>query len=745
MEILYIVIISILFLLSSFLLILNARKKKIQTEKQFDYNNIIQKNTQTMLFDNDGMLLSTSPDNENQTHLISIKTGEHISSFTRFKKLDRYFESCKKFKKTISIKLIEEQENEVGRRHDLIFSPFLKNNELVGVFIISQELISHNKEKIHLSHQKDLEEQRNYALRQVDEIEAQKSELELAFKKSSKHHIMLQKALRLIETQKSELENALDVINNQKLALEKANKEIKESSRLKEIFLANTSHEIRTPLNAIIGFTNLLFNTSLNETQTKYIENIRASGNNLLVVIKDILDFSKIESGKLTLEQIEFDFKNLIVHTINTLSVKSKEKNIIIKHEISNDIPDIIIGDPVRLNQILINLLGNALKFTQDYGKVRIIATLGHPVDDKIKILFKIEDNGIGIPKDKLQYIFQSFTQGESNTTRKYGGTGLGLSIVKQLIELQEGEISVESEVNNGTSFTFYVLLKEGINNMVPHVKRRKNKINDESIKSLSILLVEDNIINQQLAYDTITSWNKNIIIEVAENGLIAVNKVKEKKFDLVLMDIQMPEMDGHEATCEIRKLPTPKCNIPIIAMTAHALKNEKENCINKGMDDYISKPFDPEELFTKILYYGSNKKQSDDESISISEGIKTNANDEKYNYISLDSLEKIYQNNYEKIVKIVGMCYDSIPNEIKEIEDCLNSGDFDAVKNKAHSLKPKFGYLGMFEMQENAKKIELMSRESENSEEILKLLIDIKKYWIKASKEIKIIIESNN
>ncbi len=743
MEVIYIVITSLLFLLIIILLVFLVIKNKTLTNVPFDYNNIIQKNTQALFFDTEGLLLSTSPSVENQSHLISLKLGEHVSSFTRFESIDRYFESCKKFKKTISIKLIEEQENEIGRRHDLIFTPFLKNNELVGIFIISQEVVSHNKEKMHFAHQKKLEDQRNYALKQVDEIGAQKSELELAFKKSSKHHIMLQKALRQIETQKSELESALDIINNQKLELEKANKEIKEGSKLKEIFLANTSHEIRTPLNAIIGFTNLLFDTSLDKTQTKYIDNIRASGDNLLVVIKDILDFSKIESGKLTLEQIEFDFKNLIIHTINTLSVKSREKNIIIKHEISNDIPKVIIGDPVRLNQILINLLGNAIKFTQENGTVRLVTTLGQPVGDEIKILFKIEDNGIGIPKDKLNYIFQSFTQGESNTTRKYGGTGLGLSIVKQLIELQKGEISVDSEVNKGTSFTFYILLKEGVNKKISHIKHKKSIVDNKSIKTLNILLVEDNIINQQLAYDTIISWNKDIKIEVAENGLIALNKVKDKKFDLVLMDIQMPEMDGHEATCEIRKLPEPKCNIPIIAMTAHALKNEKENCIEKGMDDYISKPFDPEELFTKIVYYGSDKKLDNGATISSRQDESVLSNHE-YTYISLSSLEKIYQNNTEKIVKIVGMCFNSIPNEIKGIEDSIKKGNFESVKNKAHSLKPKFGYLGMMQMQENAKNIELISRDSKATNELLILLAEIKEYWIKASEELKLILENN-
>lgn len=461
-----------------------------------------------------------------------------------------------------------------------------------------------------------------------------------------------------------------------------------------------------------------------------------------MVVIKDILDFSKIESGKLTLEQIDFDFKNLITHTINTLSVKSKEKNLEISEDISDDIPKIINGDPVRLNQILINLLGNAMKFTPELGKVKLIARLGQPEGDKLKLLFKVEDNGIGIPKDKLQHIFQSFTQGESNTTRKYGGTGLGLSIVKQLIELQEGEITVDSEVNVGTSFTFYILLSKELKE-AGTVPVHQKIISDKSkVQKLNILLVEDNVINQQLAYDTIKAWNKNITIDLAENGLIALNKVQDNDYDLILMDIQMPEMDGNEATTQIRKLTEPKCNIPIIAMTAHALKNEKESSLKNGMDDYITKPFDPEELFNKIIYHSPKTKVEKENKQDEINNSKINLDIQSFNYFDLKNLEKIYGTNREKIVKIVGMCYESIPNEITEIEKAISDRDFDIVKNKAHTLKPKLGYLGMLEMQENAKNIEILSKKENTIDQIKNLLLDIDKHWTKASVEIKSFIE---
>lgn len=738
-------IVGFCILIIIYLLFTIYRKKQIIiSNPEFDYNSIIQKKTSVLYFNDKGKLLAISSGNPSDSLLSSLKIGDDITSLTKIKNISKYFESAKKFQKTVTLKLIEEANDELGKRHDIIFSPFNQENDNNGVALISQELISRNKDKQHMNQQKELEEQRNYALRQIDEIEAQKSELEQAFKKSSKHHIMLQKALRKIEMQKEELETALETINVQKVELEKANKEIRESSRMKEIFLANTSHEIRTPLNAIIGFTNLLLNSALEETQKKYIENIKASGNNLLVVINDILDFSKIESGKLALEKIEFDFRNLISHTLNTLSVKSQEKNIELKIELSDEIPEVVIGDPVRLNQILINLIGNAIKFTSQNGYVRLLTTMGQPSNNKIKLLFKVEDNGIGIPRDKLKDIFQSFTQGESDTTRKFGGTGLGLSIVKQLIELQEGEITVDSEINKGTVFTFYIMLQEGKPKTEPQLKAKKKRKEQIQSTSLRILLVEDNLINQQLAYDTIKAWNKNIQIDVAQNGKVAVEKVSQVDYHLILMDIQMPEMDGNEATINIRKMPGQKSKVPIVAMTAHALKNEKENCLKIGMNDYISKPFDPEDLYEKILSYapqGSGNNNSSNPAKEDGEGKQ--AGEKQYRFFHLKNLQKIYQNNDEKIVKIVKMCQQSIPTELVEINQAFTNKEWDILRNKVHSLKPKLGYLGMSQMQENAKQIEIMAQKQEDPEKINALLNAISEHWNKAEPEIIHLVNS--
>jgi signal transduction histidine kinase/ActR/RegA family two-component response regulator len=431
------------------------------------------------------------------------------------------------------------------------------------------------------------------------EIETQKKDIERAFKKSSKNHIVLQKALRQIEIQKKDLEEALIMIQNQNNKLEIANKEIKQSNKMKEIFLANMSHEIRTPLNAIIGFTEMLSKGQLNTKQHQYIEYIRTSSENLMVIIDDILDFSKIEAGKLILNKVQFDLRKLIKQTVNTLYNKLQEKQIKIKYNISPDIPNVLIGDTVRLNQILINLLGNSIKFTNNNGLIKLTVTVSNIDDDNVKLIFKVEDNGIGISNDKLKDIFKSFTQAESDTTRKYGGTGLGLSIVKQLIELQDGKITVESEKDKGTAFTFYIVMKRGDETII---EKHNNYIEYDEIKDLNILLVEDNVINQILTVDILKLLDEEIVVDIAENGEIALNRIEQNDYDLILMDIQMPIMDGNEATKRIRELDSHKSKIPIIAMTAHALRNEKESCLSSGMTDYISKPFSSRDLFDKIL-----------------------------------------------------------------------------------------------------------------------------------------------
>lgn len=284
---------------------------------------------------------------------------------------------------------------------------------------------------------------------------------------------------------------------------------------------------------------------------------------------------------------------------------KVREKNLKIIQTIDKKIPDCLIGDPTRLNQILLNLIGNAIKFTEQ-GEVKIIVDLISEKEDSVELKFSIIDTGIGIPPDKQSVIFEGFTQASNETTRKYGGTGLGLAIVKHLVELQGGTVSLQSEAGKGSTFSVNLQFKKSVLDCkTENIVEEDQKT--EKFKELTILLVEDNVLNQILAKKVLTDWKWNV--EIAENGLIALEKIKIKNFDLVLMDIQMPEMDGYDTTRNIRKMPdSSKNHVPIIAMTAHALVGESEKCIGAGMDEYISKPFDPKVLKSKILSVLNNK-----------------------------------------------------------------------------------------------------------------------------------------
>ena len=394
-------------------------------------------------------------------------------------------------------------------------------------------------------------------------------------------------------------EQSLNKVNRTLEELTAAKKELEESMKVKAQFMANMSHEIRTPMNAVIGFTDLLLKTQLSPEQKQYIDAVKTSGKNLLVIINDILDFSKIESGKLEFEQINFRLSQVISTVTELMLPKAGEKNIRLSTRIDQNIPDHLIGDPTRLNQILLNLVGNGIKFTNQ-GEVKITVDLQSEINGMEALKFSIIDTGIGIPEDKLSNLFKAFTQVSNETTRKYGGTGLGLVIAKQLIELQGGTISVQSKVGEGSTFSFHLKFKKS-NTIETGQKNSIENLDIKELEGLTVLLVEDNLLNQILAKKILTDWK--LKVEVAENGLIAIDKLEKSNFDLILMDIQMPEMDGYAATQYIReKMLSPKQDTPIIAMTAHALTGEAEKCLKAGMNDYISKPFDTKVLHSKIV-----------------------------------------------------------------------------------------------------------------------------------------------
>lgn len=378
-----------------------------------------------------------------------------------------------------------------------------------------------------------------------------------------------------------------------------AKNQAEKAALMKAQFLSNMSHEIRTPLNAIIGLSNLMIGES--DTDEKKRENLKAikfSADHLHAIINDILDFSKIEAGKVTLEKIDFNIRELVENAAKTLELKAKEKNLYLKTTLDKKIPEILIGDPVRLNQIIINLVGNAVKFT-DAGGVEIKAEISKNLNGKIRLNFKVCDTGIGISQGRIDKIFESFTQAYVDTTRKYGGTGLGLAITKRLVEMQGGQVIVDSNVGNGTTFSFELVF--GISHKQIDKSSEKIIQFSGSLAGIKLLLAEDNAVNQFYAKQLFSKWE--LKVDVANNGLEAVELLKKNDYDVVLLDLQMPEMNGFEVVEIIRDINSEvrNHNVPVIALTADISPDTKEKVNSSGMDDFVLKPFEHHELYSKI------------------------------------------------------------------------------------------------------------------------------------------------
>ena len=693
------------------------RMTNTRTVTAFDYNNVIQRRTKCMFLDLNGFRVSDRGDSNNGHLLDSVQPGEHISTYTKVKDLEACLKSCIRHKGNITIKVEESIVNGIFKRIDLIFSPIVCSGRTQGVVVISQEMYSKNREVELLDKSRKLVEQNTIEMQKINELDTQRAELEDAFKKSSKHHIKLQKAMYRIEQQKQELEQSFEIINQQKSELERINTEIRKSNQMKEIFLANTSHEIRTPLNAIIGFTNLLLKNATDENQLKYLNNIMISGKNLLFIINDILDMSKIEAGKMELESIDFDLRKTIDNIVNTVATNRDGKNIDVKVDIDNEVPRLLVGDPYRISQMLTNLVNNSIKFTDTDCRISITVETVGKQSDNVELLFKVKDNGIGIPTDKLDEIFHNFTQANKDTTRKYGGTGLGLSITKQLVEMYNGTIRVESELGHGSTFIFNLHLK--FSAQAGHDELPANNKAAISNQHISLLLVEDNEINQQLAVDTIKSWNPNVVIDIAGNGVIAVEKVKINSYDIILMDIQMPVMDGNTAARTIRSLNIPQSQTPIIAMTAHAFKEERERCLSNGMNDYVMKPFDPDDLCSTISKY-----------TNINVPVKKiSYNENEHNDLfNLSGLIEICSSDYEELERIVNIYAKSIPADLSALSNAYDNNDQTQIRMKTHSLKTAFGYLGMTSVAEMITNLEALM--ADNETDIVLPLAQITQEW---------------
>lgn len=452
--------------------------------------------------------------------------------------------------------------------------------------------------------------------------------------------------------------------------LEESRQKAEESLETRKLFLANISHEIRTPISAISGMSGILADTEISETQKQYINAIQSSSKSLMVIVNDILDMSKLESGKFSAEFIPFDLRAILDPLYTTYLLRTDEKGIAFSVEYPKDMPQWLFGDPTRLGQILNNLISNAIKFT-DAGKVTLKITFEKKGKHN-EFCFRVTDTGIGIDQEKLKTIFEFFSQEDNTITRRFGGTGLGLAISKSISELLGGEITVESEKNVGSTFQFRVIMPEASEQL-----KNETNIVRTDLKGKTVLIVEDNELNRFLAVTILKKWDANI--HIAVNGEEAVKAVSDLEIDIVLMDIQMPVMDGVAAAIAIRS--ELKSNVPIIALTANALESEKEKCWQAGMNEYITKPYNPEFLREKIIFLTENNSKSEEQ------------NSEQ---ISLDSLHTLVNGSKDQMIRMTNVFLNQIEKHFNELKLALNKNDLEQITLVTHQLKSSFKLFGL-------------------------------------------------
>lgn len=678
---------------------------------------------------------------------VQYKQGDKDGSRESYKQHNAYLESMYNQEKSSEIArkdmqyvFTKKQETmrQEGQEKEVAFQKELQMSDLRHEYEMKQAAATSEREREQLRLEEEMKQKQitfEYERKQAD-MEARaavaKAEQEkinalnaAKLKTAKRERIFYLAGLVMLGFLLTGMYNRNKMMHKNKVALEEKNRQIaaekdnadkqriraENSEKFKQLFLANMSHEIRTPMNAVGGMTDILLQKQPRADQVGYLQAISKSSEVLLHIINDILDLSKIEAGKMELEKIDFSLADMVNQVKDTLTHKADEKGLQLVVDLQKDMTDVVIGDPFRLNQVLINIGGNAIKFTER-GSVQIELKQVSKDADHVSIRFAIIDTGIGIPADKVGNLFGNFAQVNASDTRKYGGTGLGLSISRQLVELHGGTISVDSVLGSGTTFHFTINYLVGSPEKLTERVAAEKKADGSILNGLRVLVADDNEYNRIVVNETLM-LKADIEIDNVVNGEEAWHAVRDKDYDVVLMDVQMPVMNGHDSTRAIRELPHPKNKIPIIALTASTLRNDIDACLASGMNGYVPKPFKPWQLISTMAELtgrkdnppppGTKKKEKKQENVVLAPEPVADASlitDPVY-------LHKFCEGDEKRIKKYIGMYLKGVPTFKTKLKEAVDAKDLAEIKSRVHAFKPNLLIMGMKHTGELASMIE--------------------------------------